>query len=245
MRASAPSWPAAGLRRGTSWRWQRTAGRRTGLTGTAGRPARPARTTLRTPSGDRGTAQRRGHRPRGRRPRPVGLCPDRGHTDRHAAPPRTDDQPHDTTGSTRPHRGRRPRRTDRPGSRLVRRTRPVRRGGRVGLGTRRRRIRAQTTVRRRPRRGALSAGDPARRHRRAPVRPRASTLAMASTCAAPAAGSMPARTCAPRSKCSKTLRPRGGPLAPNKSCGPPAKPPAAATSLSRLSSPPKNGKSPR
>jgi AAA ATPase domain len=92
-------------------------------------------------------AQRRGHRPPGRRPRPVGPCPDRGDAGPHAAPPRADDHPHDTTGGARPHRGRRPRRARRPGSRLVSGTPPVRRGGRVGLGACRRRIWPRAAIR--------------------------------------------------------------------------------------------------
>src|SRR5437763_1760084 len=42
---------------------------------------------------------------------------------------------------------------------------------------------------------------------------------------------MPAHSCAPRSKYSKTSGPRGGPRAPRKSCAPPARLPAAATQL--------------
>jgi hypothetical protein len=59
----------------------------------------------------------------------------------------TGGNPHDTTGGARPHRGRRARRARRPGSRLVGRTRSVWRGGRVGLGARRRRIRTRPAVR--------------------------------------------------------------------------------------------------
>ena len=127
--------------------------------------------TRRAPAGDRGPAQRRSHRPPGRRPRPVGPRPDRGDAGGCTAPSGADGYPHDTTGGARPHRGRRPRRARRPGSRLVGRTRPVRRGGRVGLGARRRRLRTRAAVRRRARARAVRAGDPARRHRRAPVRP--------------------------------------------------------------------------
>ena len=215
-RAADRSWQAAAPHHGTSRRWQRTAGRRTGPDWHCWPScAASAHSLLRTPSGDRGTAQRR-RRPAPRSTptlAPVGLVRRTADTPTatSAPDPRTDHQPHDTTGSTRPHRGRRPRRTDRhAGWRLVRRTWPVRRGGQVRTGH------APP-----PHTGARyclttpTPGSTFSRRSGTPtppraVRPRASTLAMASTCAAPAAGSMPARTCAPRSKCSKTLRPRGG-----------------------------------
>jgi AAA ATPase domain len=68
-----------------------------------------------------------------------------------AAPPRADDHPHDTTGGTRPHRGRHPRRAPRSGPRLVSRTRSVRCCGRVGLGARHRLLRTGAAGQRRTR----------------------------------------------------------------------------------------------